>query len=267
MKRLSTIKVALSNRNWKLISPRVYKVNNEVYKRYKDNNEAKKHYLLYNGFPYHVHPSRVKGSYLIYKYVKGDLLNNHFNKKTRNTKLLLSRLGRVLAKIHFSNKAKKLVNYHKICARRNIYPKKEVFHNQKSTSYYSKIHGDAHARNLIVKKNNSLVFIDRMRGQGDVLFDFPVLLSLLCSSVLKKDPFYLDLSKNFLDGYYSIAPNNKLFHKGFILNMINFSYLSPKFSKKIPEWRIGKRIANQLANHEDIFEFISHLRKYKSYQK
>ena len=169
-----------------------------VAKKYKSIIEVLRFFFLYNTFRYHVKAIPVFTT-LIYKYKKGPTLWELINQGVdyHELRLIMIDLARKLSKNHENYKILEC-NYSDVCGERNIN------HDSKFVSesyFFSKIHGDLNTRNIIIGSDNRVFFIDRLSHNGDMLFDFTFILSILCVYYKSGDSKYLFAVKDFFDIY------------------------------------------------------------------
>jgi len=249
-----------TNKKEKWLSSSALKKGDYVFRYYKDHAEAKYFYDLFKDFPHHVNPTKLKENYFVYKFVKGKSLKELLENKNAKKKLFW-RLGNFLAKVHFSSTPIKIDNYQKVCALRNNYPNKQVFKN-KCYSFFSKIHGDLTSKHIIITPKGSFYLIERLRDRDDILFDFPIVLSLLSYYKITKDNYYLENVRNFLNAYSKDAPNDKLFWRAFSYHLINYGYFAFNFKHKFSEWIAAREVADDLVKIKNIWKYLEIIKKY-----
>lgn len=226
---------------------------NKVIKQFVDNKEALKYQYLFNTFPNHV-SSIVEGDKLTYTYVEGKLLEEMLNENLESLREIFQKLGEILGKVHFENIEIK-DSYLPTLLQRGHFPYPNYFSSSKL--FLGSIHGDLNPENIIITYENFIVFIDRLDSYGDIMFDFPFIMSLLC----KKKSNNASLIKNLLDIFFSsYFKYNKIPEKEFFIsfrnNFLNYGYFLYEHQKNsdrpfFMEWKKSKSISNDLAKFQD----------------
>ena len=223
-------------------------------------SNAKFYKRLYNTFPYHAKAQlKKKSNILEYKFVPWKerydvILLWDYNYNVKLCKIL----GNILWKFHFKN-CKIRSWYENICLKRNYVNWVNFIH---SNLYEWNIHGDLHLRNIIVNEN-WIFFIDRLSERGDIMFDFPFIMSLLWFRFKTNNKKYLDYIVVFFIHYSKYIKWCKWdFFVSFRNNFINYWIICSKISDEredFPEWKYWKEISKRLQNENDFIWFITRL--------
>ena len=228
-------------------------------KEYSDYKETKFYKHIYNTFPRHAkgyiikkYPNRLK-----YKYIPGkewrELLMEE--KKSVNIKLCKF-LWKILWKFHF-HWYKIISWYEKICRDRASIKIPNMFKHSKL--YYGHIHWDLHLKNIIIN-SSWMFFIDRYSKMGDIMFDFPFIMSFLCMRWETKNSDYIDYIYSFFGTYQNFIPYPKKdFFISFRNNFINYGRIVQKIAEKKTEfweWKYWEQISNLLINEKNFITFI-----------
>lgn len=207
-------------------------------------------------FPRHVR-SQLQGNTLRYPFVAGETLESCLLAKEAHASSLMVQLADVLAQVHW-NAVITIEHYEAICtARRQTPPGKR---NEATYGYFTRIHGDLHLRNLLVTPEHELVFIDRMRYCGDMLYDFPFMLSLLCFECRYRDGYFHHLAVTFFRHYerYIDEPHN--FYRAFLVNFINYAHIAYETHRHATppfhEWKHAGTLASAAAGYDDFKTFL-----------
>jgi hypothetical protein len=220
-----------------------------------NSDEASYYQWLYNTFPCHV-KATVKKNKLIYDYIPGEERYTLVQNKSALNSLLFKNLGRILWKFHFTN-CEISSHYEMICANRGYIQDIETFHPSKY--YFWTIHWDLHLRNVIISINKIYV-LDRLSSTGDILFDFPFIMQLLCFWIMKQDREYITYITDFFSTYIEfISWSKDDFFIAFKNNFINYWLVCKEISKRrndFPEREYGDVISNRLLHKRDFLQFI-----------
>jgi len=227
-----------------------------VRKAYKSEDESKKKELLFNSFPYHVSALAID-NFLIYKYIYWDTLDAFImNNADIDVINIFKRMWQILWRIHFEYSVI-VPFYERICYNRWYIHDNKVF--SKTNLYLGTIHWDCHMRNVIIDDDNNLYFIDRMSGYGDIMYDFPFIMSLLWYYYLYNNTKYLYFILAFFEEYEKFIKGDiDEFYSSFRNNFINYWIVCYKLSKKNPfkEWIFWKKISCLLRNEKSFKKFI-----------
>lgn len=218
--------------------------------------DARVLHRLYSNFPLHV-GCQLKGNVINYSYVAGETLESVVLGKDEHAALLLIQLAKALGQLHWNN-VLIIKNYDKICSER----RKKNIHCANDTiyGYFSQIHGDAHLRNILVTPEYKLVFIDRMRQCGDVLYDFPFILSLLCLECTWRDGYFYSLVSVFFQCYEDYVDNKVNFYRAFMVNFISYAKIAHEnYNDTMPpfnEWKAAQGLVEAAKDYGDFKTFL-----------
>ncbi|EQA4236017.1 hypothetical protein ACX2XH_002147 [Serratia marcescens] len=227
-----------------------------VNKNCHSRGDARALHRQYNTFPSHV-SCQLKESIVNYSYVTGETLESVVLRKDERAPLLLTQLARTLGQLHWNHELI-IKNYERICSER---VKENTFHiNDITYGYFSQIHGDAHLRNMLVTPEYKLVFIDRMRQCGDILYDFPFILSLLCLELRRRDGYFYSLVSVFFQCYENYVDDKVNFYRAFMVNFINYAKIAREtYNNAVPpfkEWKSAQELVEATKDYGDFKTFL-----------
>lgn len=228
---------------------------NKVIKYVGSSENALQTMDLYNSFEHHVRAS-AHGSMIVYDYIVGQTLHSALNSDPESAVILMPKLARYIFDNH-QGYITESTNYARICADRQLVSEEAYF----TTSPYckGKIHGDLNTRNIIVTKDQDIVFIDRLVDHGDIMFDFTFVMSLMCLFEASRDRIFLKGVRSFLTEYLSDIDDKRSFLASFRNNFINYGvYVKNDVAHHddFPEWQHGGNISLRLRNDIDYFHNI-----------
>lgn len=228
-----------------------------VKKEFENYSEAKYYKNLYNSFPNHVKAFLNKDSNsLYYQYITWKEWNELIHKWYFDNIHRCRFLWNLLWKLHF-NDCKITAWYDNICLKRNYVASSTVF--CKSCLYEWIIHGDLHLKNIIINES-WMFFIDRLRDEWDIMFDFPFIMSFRCFRFQTKDNKYLDYILNFFITYVKyIKWFKKDFFTSFRNNFINYWIVCSNIAEQrgdFQEWKYWNFLSEYLIEESDFIWFI-----------
>lgn len=212
--------------------------------------------FLYNSFSYHIKSIPFLNN-IFYIYKKGDTLSDKLRNNTsyEQLRMIIIDLAR---KISINHRKHTIIsnNYDRICKERRINTNVRFVSR---SYYYSKIHGDINTENIIVRSNNTILFIDRMCYKGDLLFDFTFILSILCYYYQTDNFNYLVLIRDFFDIYERIFIDKNEFYCSFRDNFLNYCFYAYNDSgnlHRFPEWQYCLHIVKELSSFTNFNDFL-----------
>ncbi|MEI7087645.1 hypothetical protein WCU61_16355 [Pectobacterium versatile] len=213
----------------------------------------------FNSFPFHVN-SKVDSNVVSYKFITGDTFEQAILARRDNVSTLINNFAHILGCVHWDEPIL-ISNYEQLCEERLIYKSRHVVGT--THGYFSRIHGDLHLGNIVVTKDDDIFFIDRLRQCGDVMFDFPFILSLLCFYQFKKDDYFYTLVINFFSIYERYVDDKDNFYRAFLVNFINYSRFvsvhQKHFLPKFPESKYAAKLSQLAVHYKDFKAFIEAL--------
>lgn len=237
----------------------IYFENGKVTKEFNTLAEAKRIVNLYNSFSKHVNAEQRLNT-IVYNYIPGNTLEETIITNPDLAIQILEELGTTLAQIHFKD-YQTTNKYENSCKNRAHYTKKEDF--IPSIGYWGTIHGDLNTQNIIVSEKEKIVFIDRMEEKGDILFDFPFIMSILCKYENKKNHIYKSMINSFLKPYKKESNISDDFFVSFRNNFLNYGYyIYGQKNNKPPffqEWKFAKKVSNDLVRHESFLDYVEEM--------
>lgn len=227
-----------------------------VEKKCQFSSDARALHRQYNSFPAHVR-SQLQGCSINYLFTTGETLEVIVRERHGRVSELVNNLADFLAKLHWAEPII-IKEYEKICAVRKLDRFQEI--NENTYGYFTRIHGDLHLRNILMAPNYELVFIDRMRQCGDMMYDFPFILSLLCFERIYNDGYFHSLVVGFFQVYEQYVDDIDNFHRAFLVNFINYAQIAHatymKSSPPFEEWVKAAGLSMSASCYNDFKTFL-----------
>ncbi len=230
-------------------------------KTFSSVEEALYFQKLYNSFEQHVKVEQT-GNTVQYPFVQGITLEKYLQTNS-SVETIYNALGAILQKAHapaFST----IENYDKVCMSRELFTPISAF--EKCTGYKGNIHGDLTTKNILIKEDESIVLIDRLRETGDLLFDFSFIMSSLGLFYETDQTNQLHAIDSFFDTYLSDSPFDvDNFFTAFRNNFLNYAHFIAKtdFYETLPfqEWVHVEAIAKDLMQYKTFTHYLSALQR------
>lgn len=233
-----------------------FKHHNNIQKYCDLASDARVLHRQFNSFPSHVN-GHLNNNTVNYNFINGETLECTVLKKTEASSTSIKQLAHTLGDLHWSN-AIKIKQYGKVCTERGFNKNQKI--KSSTYGYFTQIHGDLHLRNMLVTTDGELIFIDRMRQCGDLMFDFPFILSLLCFSRAYNDNYFYSLVVSFFSIYEQYVEDKLNFYRAFLINFVNYAQVAyAAYQNSTPpftEIENAAKLSKSAANYNDFNSFL-----------